>query len=323
VKTYAFWPMPFGDHADISLTNKLPEGGPTVSVAYEIEYEQGGVTVDRDGHLRAGEEELGYFHALRYKNRSKPENSPHPERNVNDAFARLTGRGNYAGHVLNMTNNTNGQGQDTLAYMEGDCMFWVDDAPDYLPNITSTGHEECHDASAYFNYDANSPTSSFTLRYLCGVTIAATCTGETSVFHWWMGDTIAFQKRFEATVEHGSENTYKGSPTNPEALADQSGTSFYYLEPNPAVVLPSSRRCVSRRSFRIRLRVPRKRKVRSATVYVGRKRVAVRRGKRLTSPVDLRGLPKGRFKVTIKLRLRNGRTLTSHRRYRTCTPKKR
>ena len=131
------------------------------------------------------------------------------------------------------------------------------------------------------------------------------------------------EEGFEATVEHGSENTYKGSPTNPEALADQSGTSFYYLEPNPAVVLPSSRRCVSRRSFRIRLRVPRKRKVRSATVYVGRKRVAVRRGKRLTSPVDLRGLPKGRFKVTIKLRLRNGRTLTSHRRYRTCTPKKR
>jgi hypothetical protein len=291
-------------------------------VAYTISYEDDGVTVDRDGNLHRGDEELGYFHAQRYDDRSKPGNSPHPERNENDPFARLTGRGNYAGHVLNMTNNTFGAGVDTLAYMEGDCMFWVDDAPDYLPNITSTGHEECHDAPAYFEYDANNPTANTTLRDQCGITIAATCTGETSVFHWWMGDTIAFQKRFEATVEHGSENTYDGSPSNPGALAQQSGTAFYYLEPDPAVVLPPSRRCVSRRSFRIRLRVPRHRRVTRATVYVGSRRVAVRRGRRLTSPVNLRGLPKGRVRVTIKLRLRGGRTLTQHRTYRTCTPRR-
>jgi hypothetical protein len=49
----------------------------------------------------------------------------------------------------------------------------------------------------------------------------------------------------------------------------------------------------------------------------------VLKGKRLTSPVDLRGLPKGRVKVTIKLRLSNGRLLTAHRAYRTCVPRRR
>jgi hypothetical protein len=45
------------------------------------------------------------------------------------------------------------------------------------------------------------------------------------------------------------------------------------------------------------------------------------RGKRLTSPVDLRGLPKGRFKVTITVTTESGRRLSGTRRYRTCTPK--
>src|SRR5207244_24152 len=132
--------------------------------------------------------------------------------NVNDAFARLDGRGNYVGHVLNMTNHTYGTAQgDDLHYMEGDCMFWVDDAPDYEPDVTSTGHEECHDASGpYFEWDTNNPTAGITERDVCGVTIFCTTTGETSVFRWWVGDAIAFQKHLDATIEHGSENTYDG-----------------------------------------------------------------------------------------------------------------
>jgi hypothetical protein len=37
--------------------------------------------------------------------------------------------------------------------------------------------------------------------------------------------------------------------------------------------------------------------------------------------VDLRGLPKGRFKVLIVVRTRSGLTLRGARRYRTCTPR--
>ena len=56
-------------------------------------------------------------------------------------------------------------------------------------------------------------------------------------------------------------------------------------------------------------------------------RTKVVRGVRDTATVDLRGLPKGRFKVRITVTLADGRKVRSTRAYRTCakrpsTPKK-
>jgi predicted acyl esterase len=82
----------------------------------------------------------------------------------------------------------------------------------------------------------------------------------------------------------------------------------------PSATLPSAHRCASRRSFRIRLR----RGIRSATVTVNGKRAKVLRGKRLRAPVDLRGLPKGTFRVTVTARTTSGRVLRSARTYHTC-----
>lgn len=90
-----------------------------------------------------------------------------------------------------------------------------------------------------------------------------------------------------------------------------------------AVTFPSTRRCASRRRFSIRLKVPAGAAVTSAEVLVNGKRAAVRRGARLRSKVDLRSLPRGRFTVTIRLRLADGRTVSGQRRYRTCAPKRR
>jgi Ca2+-binding RTX toxin-like protein len=87
--------------------------------------------------------------------------------------------------------------------------------------------------------------------------------------------------------------------------------------------LPSARRCVSRRSFRIRLRQPSGPRVVSATVTVNGRRVQVVRGARLTVPVNLRGLPRGRFTVRIVLTLADGRKVSGSRRYRTCAPRRR
>jgi methionine-rich copper-binding protein CopC len=89
------------------------------------------------------------------------------------------------------------------------------------------------------------------------------------------------------------------------------------------VQLPSNRRCVSRRRFRIRIRERGGIDIARATVKVNGKRVATRRGRRVTAPIDLRGLPKGRYRVQITIVTTDGRTLTGTRRYRTCTPKRR
>lgn len=81
------------------------------------------------------------------------------------------------------------------------------------------------------------------------------------------------------------------------------------------------RSCVSKRVFRIRIRVPKGKHASSAVVRVNGKKVKVVRGKRLRAPVRLRGLPKGKFKVRITLRLTNGRKLSGTRTYHTCIPK--
>lgn len=86
--------------------------------------------------------------------------------------------------------------------------------------------------------------------------------------------------------------------------------------------LPSAKRCVSRRRFRIRLRSPKGARVVSATVKLRGRTVATRRGERITAPVDLRGLPKGRFAVSIRVVLDDGRVVTGTRTYRTCAPKR-
>jgi hypothetical protein len=89
------------------------------------------------------------------------------------------------------------------------------------------------------------------------------------------------------------------------------------------VALPKqTRKCRSRRNFRIRLREPKADPLVRATVHVNGKRVKVLAGARLTAPVNLRGLPKGRYTVKIAATTTSGRVIRGTRRYRTCAPKR-
>ena len=132
---------------------------------------------------------------------------------------------------------------------------------------------------------------------------------------------------YNAAVAGACAATDQRGITRPQFAACDSGA----FELAPANVLPSapvatpnpaaaSRSCLSSRKFRIRLRVPKGEHVRSATVFVNGKKVAVRRGKRLTATVNLRGLTKDRYKVRIVLKLADGSKVTGVRRYWTCTP---
>ena len=78
------------------------------------------------------------------------------------------------------------------------------------------------------------------------------------------------------------------------------------------ITFPSNRKCVSRRNFQIRIRKFKGITVVSATVTVNGKRVQVVRGKRLRAPVDLRGLPSGRFTVKIQVKTSAGKTTDRH-----------
>ena len=95
------------------------------------------------------------------------------------------------------------------------------------------------------------------------------------------------------------------------------------LKASQVFSLPSARRCVSRRRFRIRLRTPRGVSITRVVVKVNRKTVRTVRGRRITAPVNLRGLPRGRFTVSIQITTADGRRVSGQRRYRTCAQKRR
>src|SRR3954447_5482978 len=92
-----------------------------------------------------------------------------------------------------------------------------------------------------------------------------------------------------------------------------------------------SGRCVSRRSFRIRIRAPQGQQIKSARIFVAGKRVSVKVGKkryrtltgrRLKAKVNLVGLPMGAFTVRIEATTNAGKKLVDLRRYHTCAAKK-
>jgi hypothetical protein len=145
-------------------------------------------------------------------------------------------------------------------------------------------------------------------------------------------DTGVYARRFSWGGGAASPTPTPTASASPVATQDPTPAPFATATPTPTppkaaepvtladVVrgLPSTRRCVSRRSFRIRLREPKGTKIRRATVKVNGKLVATRKGKRVTAPVDLRGLPKGRFKVEIRVTTTTGRVIKGTRKYRTC-----
>ncbi|UUY05071.1 hypothetical protein LRS13_05960 [Svornostia abyssi] len=104
-------------------------------------------------------------------------------------------------------------------------------------------------------------------------------------------------------------------PTNPAST-----TPTGAFGPNGVVETPSNRRCISRRYFRIR--VPKRYWPNTVGVTVRMpKTTRVLRRPPWGTIVDLRGLPKGSFKVRITALLITGRTITGTRTYRTCRGK--
>jgi plastocyanin len=97
---------------------------------------------------------------------------------------------------------------------------------------------------------------------------------------------------------------------------------------SPQAVTPQGNpvACISKRRFQIRIREPRGTKIKTATVLVNGKSVAVTKrrinGKlRHTADVDLRGLARGSYEVEINAVTDKGKRLRGTRTYRTCADK--
>lgn len=98
------------------------------------------------------------------------------------------------------------------------------------------------------------------------------------------------------------------------AASPSAGASFDDL-----VRLPSARRCVRARSFRVAIRSHRADPVRSAVLRVGGRRVAsARSAKALRRGLRAKRLPAGRFAVQVQVRTRSGFATAGGRTYRRC-----
>ena len=121
-------------------------------------------------------------------------------------------------------------------------------------------------------------------------------------------------------------------PPAPETLFAEGQISGGTIVNKPTfgkvVRLPSNKRCVSRRKFRIHIRQPGGIKIQTALVFLNGKRIRTFKARffrklRTAATVNLRGLPKGTFIVRIVVLTSKGETLRGKRKYRTCVKGKR
>ena len=86
--------------------------------------------------------------------------------------------------------------------------------------------------------------------------------------------------------------------------------------------LPSAKRCLSLRNFKIHLLDPKYDPLEKASVTIRGRRIPVeRKAKYLIATVDLRGLPRGAFTVKIHATTTLGHSLSATRTYHTCVKK--
>jgi len=90
-----------------------------------------------------------------------------------------------------------------------------------------------------------------------------------------------------------------------------------------SVLLPSNRKCYSRRVFQIHLRDPKYDPLKEVLITLGHRRILVKRHRNVfVATVNLRGLPRGTFTVRIRVTTLLGHHLTGSRTYHTCVSRR-
>ncbi len=120
-----------------------------------------------------------------------------------------------------------------------------------------------------------------------------------------------------ATSGAASDDTYGCTTSALTSALSSSGTASFSLVKG----LPSTKKCLSLRSFLIHVHDPHNDAFKSVTIKIAGKTLkAVRHGAYLVAKVSLRGLPKGTFTLHVSGVTVQGRRLKGSRTYHTCAP---
>ncbi|GAB6166793.1 DUF2961 domain-containing protein [Thermostilla marina] len=175
---YAYWYMPFGKSAVITLTN---EGDKPRNISCELML----TPLQRPMH------ELGYFHCKWHR-----DTFPVPADRWPDwSLLRTTGRGRYVGVMLHVWNPAGGW------WGEGDEKFFVDN--EKFPSTFGTGSED------YFGYAWCDPH--LFQRAYHAQTMTENNHGHQSVLRWQLVDNIPFHTAFDGYIEKYFRTEEKGT----------------------------------------------------------------------------------------------------------------
>ena len=139
------------------------------------------------------------------------------------------------------------------------------------------------------------------------------------------GATVSFTGAGTCTIDANQAG-------NADYLSAPQVTQSFTVTPKPkatpkaisavaAFSLPSAKQCVSRRKFTIHVRKLPGITWTSAVIKINHKRVKTLGRAHITALVNLVGLPKGTFVLSITAKASNGQTVTGTRTYHTCVPK--
>lgn len=185
---YCYFPMPFNKHARIEVVNQADTE--VLAFYYNLDY----FKLDRPF-----KKNTPYFHAQ--WNREVKTDTPEDNYLILDA----EGKGYFVGMNLHAQPYRN-----TLEYLEGDEMAWVDG--EEYPSIYGTGAEDYFTSGWYFkNGEYSAPFH--------GLTSLDKSNGRVVAYRHHIKDPIPFKKSLKFTIEHGSEN---------EAIGDFASTAYWY-----------------------------------------------------------------------------------------------
>lgn len=169
-----YWPMPFAQHARITLTNEAKDKDYRLrSLYFYVDYEK----------VPALAPNTAYFHA-----QYRQEYPAQPGRNY--LILDTEGQGQYVGTVLSVYSRTPGW------FGEGDDFFYVDGETE--PSIRGTGTED-YFSDAWGFREFNRPFYGVVVMegYALGDRV--------SVYRWHIADPVRFNKSLKVEIEHKGE----------------------------------------------------------------------------------------------------------------------
>jgi len=193
---YLYFPMPFAQHARMTLTNNGPE---VDGIGYNITYHP----------FTDNPATVGYFHAqFNSGNNTAGDGKDY-------VILNTAGAGKYVG--LNMSLQGTGP---IRFYLEGDEHIWVDGSS--TPVIQGTGTEDSFNGENYWQDGPFSqPLSGFTGRY---ITLPFSFDDQEQAYRLSIGDAVSFRNGLVVTIEHGDEE---------DSTTFYQSCAYYYQAPTP------------------------------------------------------------------------------------------